>query len=116
MKLLKDYLPFYIGCELFTGTGTVTLVGVHIDKFNWVSKAVVLNGNITHTSEIEDVKPILRPLLDMKENEFATWKSLEDNNINRFINGATSVDYLLKQGFDLFNLIPDGLAIDKTTL
>jgi len=24
--------------------------------------------------------------------------------------------YLLKQGFDLFNLIPEGLAIDATTL
>lgn len=30
--------------------------------------------------------------------------------------GAEGFRYLLSCGFDLFNLIPDGLAIDKTTL
>lgn len=29
---------------------------------------------------------------------------------------STSFQYLLKQGFDLFNLIPEGLAIDKTKI
>ena len=39
---LKNVLQFYIGCDLKTQTGTVKLVGVHIDDFNCVANAVVL--------------------------------------------------------------------------
>lgn len=42
-------------------------------------------------------------------------KSKDDGEM-RPINGGELFRLLLSKGFDLFNLIPDGLAIDKSTL
>lgn len=40
----------------------------------------------------------------------------ESGNVARLDNTAEAFTYLLSKSFDLFNLIPEGLAIDKTTL
>lgn len=69
MKKIEDYLHFYLGCEVKTDTGKLTLTGIHIDKWSRIEKAVVLNGNVTHTIAFEYIKPILRQLSDMTEEE-----------------------------------------------
>lgn len=40
----------------------------------------------------------------------------EDDDLQGLENRSESFRYLLKQHFDLFNLIPEGLAIDKTKI
>ena len=72
---------------------------------------------------------LLRPLSDLTEDEgFELSDTMgfftPDNFITAIKSGSKYVmdfrlsfeltQYLLKQGFDLFNLIPEGLAIDKT--
>ena len=59
----------YLGCDLKTQTGKVQLVGIHVDNFKRVFDAVVLNGNVTHKSEIEGVKLILKPLSDITDED-----------------------------------------------
>ena len=68
-------------------------------------------------------KLILRPLSDTTEEErkeIANIKNLTaigvKGTVTRNELNAMVTVYLLKQGFDLFNLITEGLAIDKTTL
>ena len=90
--------------------------------------------NVGHYElNFEDIKPILRPLSDMTEEEKSTLKgvmkdSFKGENLlpiiksgaltNLFFNkgNPSIVLWLLKQGFDLFGLIESDQAIDKTTL
>lgn len=130
MKQLKDYLHYYIGCELKTDTGKVTLIGVLNDKFNGNYQIAVLNGNITYMSIIERYKPILRRLEDITEDEAdyiynnfdvcfdtdALGNPVFDWDDIRANNAFAIFHYLLKESFDLFNLIDENLAIDKKTL
>lgn len=68
------------------------------------------------------IKLILRSLSDMTEEElhFINMSKLELNHaISQKTNASfytTEFIYFLSKGFDLFNLIEEGLAIDKTTL
>lgn len=71
-------------------------------------------------------QPILRPLSDMTEEEMNACAPLiladpyklikEWNGTDVMQFSAKCALYLLKQGFDLFDLIPSGQAIDATTL
>lgn len=94
-------------------------------------------------AEYDKIKPFLRPLSDMTEEEFTEYAKTrgynETPNLTRKDKGWTfgtedgssgtflslvppygdrhkpeSFLYLLSKHFDLFNLISDGLAIDKT--
>lgn len=66
-----------------------------------------------------DGKLVLRKLSDMTEEERAQkdrLKNMEDNYTSAWeplMNRAESIKYLLSKHFDLFGLIPAGLAIDK---
>jgi hypothetical protein len=74
-----------------------------------------------------DVKQlILRPLSSMTEEEQDhVWQAEEPNSILQMENGTKvrkvvlapeRTAYLLSKGFDLFNLIPEGLAVNAETL
>lgn len=104
-KDIKDYLHLYLGCDAVDHTGWKTTV-------EW--------SDIGYPDQIKQL--ILRPLSDITEKE------VEDLRFN-MPGGVTvpndrqalditphQVKYLLSLGFDLFNLIDEGLAIDKTTL
>ncbi len=78
-KKIEDYLHLYIGCEAHTGHGKVQIVGVHIDNFNGIKDAVVLNGNVTHRIPIIELKLILRPLSDINFDEAKILFSLPQN-------------------------------------
>lgn len=131
MKKLSDYLHLYLGCY-------INRAG-RIEKIDY-SLLIYTDAN----NLWEHTKPLLRPLSDMTEEEVVTliykrsniylnvrfvefWMNkvrfeFEYKSSSRRRTDDQSFDeldsgqflYLLKQGFDLFNLIPDGLAIDKT--
>lgn len=103
-KDIKDYLHFYLGCEITDGKRLGILCGV----------ATVMKGYricVLHTHEnnrrmnyhIGGFKPILRPLILSPSCDSLIMRS------NRF-------KFLLSEGFDLFGLIDADLAIDATTL
>ena len=121
-KDIKDYLHLYLGCEILTGTGNVTLIAVQKEVIPCTNfRIIVLNGNVVHEVSGRDFKPLLRPLSDMTEDEDDKIDSLMPSpsyrdNINENYWNVKQFLYLLSKGFDLFNLIPEGLAIDKTKL
>lgn len=130
----KDVAHLYLGCE------------VEAHPKHYEDKAikgrldgVVLNrvfvqcfdvfGNPWSENEVtsleklpfDKIKPILRPLSDMTEEEkaqlrdFMGWARYVEY-LKFGLCTPEGVAYLLKQGFDLFNLIPSSQAIDRTTL
>lgn len=106
MKDIKDYLPFYLGCE-------VMKVGKR-KSYKELLTAYSLKYYYNHFGHY-DTKLILRPLSDMSDKE-------KDFRWNNFINikvidqtvVAEEIRWLLSKGFDLFGLIESGLAISKT--
>lgn len=108
MKNIKDYLHLYMGCQVMYDDDQGKLT-------------YYLMYNILATNEWHLVKPILRPLSDMTEEEMkiVTVSGLMSDLkyiINRNKWTPERFLYLLSKGFDLFGLIEEGLAIDATTL
>lgn len=111
-KKLQDYIHLYVGCDCkFKDEGGYEGIGK-------------LTGNILNGIDMSvcEALPILRPLSDMTKEElhFINMSKLELNHaISQKTNASfytTEFIYFLSKGFDLFNLIEEGLAIDKTTL
>lgn len=68
-KELKDYLHFYLGCDLKTETGIIKLIAVQKEVIPCTDYRVIcLNGNVTHELK-GDFKPLLRPLSSITEEE-----------------------------------------------
>lgn len=173
-KDIKDCLHYYLGCEVeyYNYISNAWCIGILrgvTDDYAWIKD----DGNGCHFS---DLKPILRPLSDMSEEE-AGWvynysfqfglttqlgnyfdydirkimnedkvASLDIRRIDRphhsvnilmdgtsivfndeemnekpkfcwrCMNGAIQFHYLLSKHFDIFGLIEEGLAIDKTII
>lgn len=146
-KNIKDYLHLYLGCEVFVQKkqGNESLVKGRICEvtngsnhgdwirvqFEHVVKFMYYNlderSSNFHTFFIgeDHIKPILRPLSDMMEEERAEfgWQDdadfeelFKDGQISKNTYNAWMFPILLSKGFDLFGLIEAGLAIDKTKL
>jgi hypothetical protein len=136
----KDIAHLYLGCECLVETGIETqpikLTGISYDEGElWCH----FENTETGYALVEDVKPILRPLSDMTEEERRVLilerysvsntltKSWIDNNVMYFettgftqggkfyINEYTPdiFLYLLSRHFDLFNLLDTNQAIKK---
>lgn len=120
---LKDYLHLYLGCEVISESYKITedkperLICIHW-YFN--SKYDRSTVSITHRGsqiviETEFIKPILRPLSDMQQDE----KHELNKILNKYKDAAPAtieafrVHYMLSKHFDLFQLIENNLAIDK---
>lgn len=149
MKKIEDYLFLYLGCEATVwdedeGDGFGVLTGIHGEYQAEIQ--LIENGNASEHPEYyeyKNVKPILRPLSDMTEEEQKQFCANEFNvdikEIYELVNVEGNIQFrvqqkygihlcafksispisfifFLKQGFDLFNLIPDGLALDKNKL
>lgn len=143
---LQDVLHFYVGCNLFSGSGSkYRLDSVGIDSFRaTLSAASALLFTSGKLSDF-DFKPILRKLSDMHREEIINLFKLKGLNLDqgvfrtsienwfvqieyndsnnelktdwtdiRFLN-AFQTAYLLKQHFDLFELIDSKQAIDSAT-
>jgi hypothetical protein len=119
MKLI-DYLHYYLGCDVITtdDNETAELVGVTDNDAHLVHKGTGSYG----TCASEGVKPVLRRLEDMAEDEgvklFGTeryWDIVcKEGRWDSF--SCSEFHYLLRQRIDLFNLIDNGLAIDAKTI
>lgn len=72
-------------------------------------------------NEIKEVKPILRPLSRMTEEECNEYNNLSEtmyslNKIqDQMMTEAKTTKYLLSKHFDLFDLIHFGLAIETVS-
>ena len=67
--------------------------------------------------ELEEIKPILRPLSDLEEFSPAIYNYLVKNCEN-YVVRLQQIDYnvLIENHFDVFKLIENGLAIDINSL
>jgi hypothetical protein len=156
-KRIEDYLHLYLGCEVigkpyaglpFTEKQHFTVRGVltGVSKRCVTCHFVDING-VKWDQEtrlvFQDVKPILRPLNSMTEeeavdiynilyphvgdyqspnkkvfivNQYCFGKGIYEENYQSLRDALPYFPILLSKGFDLFDLVPSGLAIDKTTL
>jgi hypothetical protein len=159
---VTEYLHLYLGCEVQTINGTGILISVG-DSGRGEDCVVSIQTNDEESGfygewtdydfEHHKIKPILRPLSDMTEEEAQvlfrmywgrdyeedwsgdtgsayfkprrinptkehTMRIIEglDYQTGDFLTVAKIVPRLLALGFDLFGLIPAGLAIDATTI
>lgn len=138
-KDIKDYLHLYLGCDIdnnVQGQYVHPYGCVKIDELtpeNYATVMGVMNNEERNFKKFGDdkihyCKPILRPLSDMTEEEFLEFKVLADEDFDKMIRIPSvaiktrishkfeATRFLLSKGFDLFNLIPEGLAIDKTKI
>jgi hypothetical protein len=139
---LKDVAQLYVGCDckhvgLLTDIFQMTAVQSDSDQVVIRNHKDRRRGQ--HTS-VSNIKPILRPLSDMTEEEKHEFKELcnlekedldcltykpspLDGNITlgtahltNILQWAQGVNYLLKQKFDLFGLIDSNQALEKTKM
>ena len=102
--------------------------------YNGVGCSIQVTTNMPY--DIEQVKPYLFPLSSMTKEQYEEWCNLEaeplDEILTRNSNGekmstlehhlliakslTDSVNYCYKNHFDIYGLIPMGLAIDATGL
>lgn len=72
--------------------------------------------NMDYHMPVESIKPYLFPLSSMTEEQKEEHKDLLDNQYSFDANGSifTLQDFYNKYHFDIYGLIPMGLAIDAT--
>ena len=124
MKDIKDYLHLYLGCECKMtkpGYHAVHELGLSADT-SFALNGKLLKYFIEPTTKAE-LKPFLRPLSDMTEDEEMEAKTLHFNLSEKDAHSTTRIEVMagmthwyLSKGFDLFGLIDAGLAINKTKL
>lgn len=119
-KEIKDYLHLYLGHDVLAFGERVKMIGIH-------ESGVLMDGKYFNEGyyDFNDVKPILRPLSSMTEEEQDyVWHTEEPNSILKMDNGTKQrkvvlaperTAYLLSKGFDIFNLIPEKLAVTAET-
>ena len=112
-ELTAADLALYLGCECQASTRTGT-----IDIVNCRGFCIVSDGVYSWSEPIRNIKPILRPLSDMTEEEMREKHEAylsACKSLGLLAHGtAADTRYLLSHHFDLFGWIPAGLAIDKT--
>lgn len=132
---LKDYIQYYIGCkvqhEFITKTKNIELrygilMGLHTSEI--INRCYLQFDSYSDSVRFDSIKPILRKpesltMDEMKEcgnlvYDFSNEPDLNTWHWSNFEAGlcAEQIDWLLKRGFDLFNLIENELAIDSKTL
>lgn len=107
MRHINDYLHFYIGSQA---------------KLIWMDDPATVRGMTWDEAKIArhgDVKLVLRPLSDMTQSEQEDYSQLSRCYLTPTAeatmrkHGALT-KYLISRGFDVFDLIVLGLAIDAT--
>lgn len=131
---IAEYLKYYIGQDVETesGKGPLICVGDHERGEDCIVTIQNTDEESGFYGEWEDatftheaIKPILRKLEDITYEDAQevgydnAYSFLVDNNsyvncVGPFL--PRSFNYLVSQGYDIFGLIPAGLAIDAKTL
>lgn len=127
----KEVAHLYLGCNLSFDDAIGKFIGIYcIERSSHnpviieTERAQIANRNF------DQIKPILRPLSSMTEDEFISFRIICDTDfskmvyidnaskdgsvITRLCHTAKAQAFLLSKGFDLFNLIESGEAIDAT--
>jgi len=123
LKHLAPYLPYGLKCQLskhqikYGETHSLVVNGLSIDDSGEVNIEFLHNDDLMFSNTINPVKPILRPLADLTKlgsNE-TWWRDKIALGITSHLN-YSEIEELLKEHYDVFNLIPAGLAIDINTI
>lgn len=126
LKYLAPYLPYNVKCKM--------KLGPYFEE----EISVIDSSNFWHiqNDHSASIKPILRPLSDLTKENYqneilirwggglsdrakAQWlKEVTDDMLYSAYNSLRYdfVEFLLEHHFDVFGLIPQGLAIDINTL
>lgn len=126
VKNIKDYLHLYLGCEVqyVEYYNTVIKNGILVEMPIGGTEWGVVNeqGDREYSFE-QEIKPILRPLSDMTEDEnketsklYFDFMEKQRPSTRDITMMAHMTTWFLSKYFDLFGLIESGLAIDKTKL
>lgn len=129
-KRIEDYLHLYLGCSVMVErkgndtnntvnktvlAGPYKLVAVGISDNKRVLKLDGYNPVATDT-----IKPVLRPLSDMTEDEAIEFGWMRLFTLEHFIDKKLYQPdffaHLLARHFDLLNLIEEDLAVDVTKM
>jgi hypothetical protein len=119
---IKEYLDLYLGCRAITTKNTYSNPEFGtLDYYSIVDNEVCIStGNGYYLCSPEEVRPVLRPLTDMKHNEKDELEVFQFENmklgLNQVERASIVTKWYLDRYFDVFQLIPSGLAIDATTL
>lgn len=117
LKYLAAYLSY--GLKIFNekSGSIICMQGLHQSDTGQIS--IAGNGDKYYTLDYWPLKPILRPLSDLTPNKLG----MDDVSFYIFINNIKSgtAKYcntikLFEDLYDVFGLIPAGLAIDINTL
>lgn len=86
----------------------IALIGIDMDGVYATSKV-----------KIDTIKPYLRPMSSMTEEEWKDYKNIDDRSYScpmdyAHIPASDRIDWLLAHRFDYRGLIPKGLAIEVT--
>jgi hypothetical protein len=134
-KKLEDYAHLYIGCE-FMAESEPNSKEPNIETIKSVDNSIkMVNFGHGDAKLFTDIKLLLRPLSTMTDDEVnelwdkqLNWNEKYHNKRDTIFSSgfddcqfdlydaATVAKYCLSKGFDLFKLIPAGLAIDATKL
>jgi len=101
---LKDYLPYYLGCDYWTNNSQGNL------------NAHTLPHVIDMCERNCGVQLHLRKLEDITPEEQGEMRLIRDSIDYRIKKHAAVTHYLLKQRFDLFSLIDANLAVNAKTV
>lgn len=108
MKDIKDYLPFYIGCDCIDSQGDIYKISYHLLQH--------------YSSELKPILRSVRGLTDDEAHELGRLKLLEEGytlglggepSVHRYYYTPEGMLWYLKKGFDIFGLIDAGLAEEK---
>lgn len=109
-KITAQQLALFLGCEAQTPqcAGVIDMVGQGV--------AQVRHAGGRWIVPVSDVTPILRPVSDMSEGEYMEIQWMVDSAGSGFSpnDHGTILMELARRGFDIFDWIPAGLAIDAT--
>jgi len=112
--LLRDLcarLPYHVKCKIWIEDGTTEegLLDLQHNYGNVLQDAFYYN-------KIKDIKPYLRPMSSMTEEEWAEYHSYCDNYYDIYFDTVASIDWLNEHHFDYRGIIEDDLALDCTGL
>jgi len=120
---LKDVIHLYLGCQY-----RVRYIDYEVGQYTVWSVLTAARLSKLDDLSIADIQIQLRPLSSMTEEELDEVLKIGEHqnngqSVSGFVRGwkafgAQTFAYLLKQGFDIFNLIESGQAINamQTTM
>ncbi len=117
-KNIKDYIHFYLGQPIKTSRYGIG----NLDSVSKTCMHVEFEKTIQGFLFGDDAKLLLRPISDMTNKEMDDVKKYSDH-IEKYIETGVFIRIdgelhriLCKWGFDIFNLIESGLALDRTKI